>query len=171
MAPRARLDMSRWQMRWAPFWWRCPGRLMMAMVDALKWVYLKMGYTPNYSHLVGIMIINHNIPQWNSHLVGIMIINHNIPQLNSHLVGIMIINHNIPQWNSHLVGIMIINHNIPQWNSHLVGIMISKTIGFFGLHYFQTNPNVNGWCWNGDLASGKRWQFTELYGKPPFLAG
>ena len=23
------------------------------------WVYLKMGYTPNYSHLVGIMIINH----------------------------------------------------------------------------------------------------------------
>ena len=28
----------------------------------------------------------------------------------------------------------------PQWNSHLVGIMISKTIGFFGVHYFQTNP-------------------------------
>jgi hypothetical protein len=25
----------------------------------LKWVCLKMGYTPNYSHLVGIMIINH----------------------------------------------------------------------------------------------------------------
>ena len=24
--------------------------------------------------------------------------------------------------------------------SHLVGIMISKTIGFFGVHYFQTNP-------------------------------
>ena len=24
-----------------------------------KWVCLKMGYTPNYSHLVGIMIINH----------------------------------------------------------------------------------------------------------------
>jgi len=23
------------------------------------WVCLKMGYTPNYSHLVGIMIINH----------------------------------------------------------------------------------------------------------------
>ena len=23
------------------------------------WVYLKIGYTPNYSHLVGIMIINH----------------------------------------------------------------------------------------------------------------
>ena len=28
----------------------------------------------------------------------------------------------------------------PQWNSHLVGIMISKTIGFRGLAYFQTNP-------------------------------
>ena len=28
----------------------------------------------------------------------------------------------------------------PQWNSHLVGIMISKTIGFLGVHYFQTNP-------------------------------
>ena len=24
-----------------------------------NWVCLKMGYTPNYSHLVGIMIINH----------------------------------------------------------------------------------------------------------------
>ena len=24
-----------------------------------KWVCLKMGYTPNYSHLIGIMIINH----------------------------------------------------------------------------------------------------------------
>ena len=28
-----------------------------------------------------------------------------------------------------------------QWNSHLVGIMIMKTIGFFGVHYFQTNPD------------------------------
>ena len=27
-----------------------------------------------------------------------------------------------------------------QWNSHLVGIMISKTIGYNGVHYFQTNP-------------------------------
>ena len=25
----------------------------------LKWVCLKMGYIPNYSHLIGIMIINH----------------------------------------------------------------------------------------------------------------
>ena len=25
-------------------------------------------------------------------------------------------------------------------NSHLVGIMISKTIGYNGVHYFQTNP-------------------------------
>ena len=25
------------------------------------WVCLKMGYTPNYSHLVGIMIINHGV--------------------------------------------------------------------------------------------------------------
>ena len=23
------------------------------------WVYLKIGYIPNYSHLIGIMIINH----------------------------------------------------------------------------------------------------------------
>ena len=29
----------------------------------------------------------------------------------------------------------------PQWNSHLVGIMISKTIGFRGFAYFQTNPS------------------------------
>ena len=27
--------------------------------SALRWICLKMGYTPNYSHLVGIMIINH----------------------------------------------------------------------------------------------------------------
>ena len=26
---------------------------------SMNWVCLKMGYTPNYSHLVGIMIINH----------------------------------------------------------------------------------------------------------------
>ena len=38
-----------------------------------------------------------------------------------------------------------------QWNSHLVGIMISKTIGFFGLAYFQTNPYVG--MGNG----GKNW--------------
>ena len=31
----------------------------------------------------------------------------------------------------------------PQWNSHLVGIMISKTIGYNGVHYFQTNPYFN----------------------------
>ena len=28
----------------------------------------------------------------------------------------------------------------PQWNSHLIGIMISKTIGYNGVHYFQTHP-------------------------------
>ena len=28
--------------------------------------------------------------------------------------------------------------------SHLIGIMISKTIGFRGLAYFQTHPNVSG---------------------------
>ena len=33
----------------------------------------------------------------------------------------------------------------PQWNSHLVGIMISKTIGFFGVHYFQPNPFTIIW--------------------------
>ena len=27
-----------------------------------------------------------------------------------------------------------------QWNSHLIGIMIMKTIGYNGVHYFQTNP-------------------------------
>ena len=27
--------------------------------NSVIWVWLKMGYTPNYSHLVGIMIINH----------------------------------------------------------------------------------------------------------------
>ena len=35
--------------------------------------------------------------------------------------------------------------------SHLVGIMISKTIGFFGVHYFQTNPNVSLTNKNVDL--------------------
>ena len=29
-----------------------------------------------------------------------------------------------------------------QWNSHLIGIMISKTIGFRGVHYFQTHPYI-----------------------------
>ena len=28
-------------------------------VNFFKWVCLKMGYIPNYSHLIGIMIINH----------------------------------------------------------------------------------------------------------------
>ena len=38
------------------------------------------------------------------------------------------------------------NRIYSQWNSHLRGIMISKTIGFRGLAYFQTNPNgFNGW--------------------------
>ena len=32
------------------------------------------------------------------------------------------------------------NRVYSQWNSHLIGIMISKTIGFRGLAYFQTNP-------------------------------
>ena len=31
----------------------------IGMLTANMWVCLKMGYTPNYSHLVGIMIINH----------------------------------------------------------------------------------------------------------------
>ena len=34
------------------------------------------------------------------------------------------------------------NGAYPQWNSHWVGIMLSKTSGFFGVHYFQTNPYV-----------------------------
>ena len=29
----------------------------------------------------------------------------------------------------------------PMIASHLVEIMISKTIGYNGVHYFQTNPN------------------------------
>ena len=32
------------------------------------------------------------------------------------------------------------NRVYSQWNSHLIGIMISKTIGFNGVHYFQTHP-------------------------------
>ena len=44
-----------------------------------------------------------------------------------------------------------------QWNSHLVGIMISKTIGYNGVHYFQTNPygarRSSGpfGCWNPSI--------------------
>ena len=40
-----------------------------------------------------------------------------------------------------------------QWNGHLIGIMISKTIGFRGLAYFQTNPHITSmvndpeWSW------------------------
>ena len=37
--------------------------IIVAVLDTVFcvhiWVCLKMGYTPNYSHLVGIMIINH----------------------------------------------------------------------------------------------------------------
>ena len=32
------------------------------------------------------------------------------------------------------------NRVYSQWNSHLIGIMISKTIGYNGVHYFQTHP-------------------------------
>ena len=31
----------------------------MDMMDMAIWVCLKIGYIPNYSHLIGIMIINH----------------------------------------------------------------------------------------------------------------
>ena len=36
-----------------------PYQLVLHHVKSIIWVCLKMGYTPNYSHLVGIMIINH----------------------------------------------------------------------------------------------------------------
>ena len=29
------------------------------LLEAIIWVCLKIGYIPNYSHLIGIMIINH----------------------------------------------------------------------------------------------------------------
>ena len=33
--------------------------------------------------------------------------------------------------------------------SHLIGIMISKTIGYNGVHYFQTHPYGNQiWHWH-----------------------
>ena len=35
------------------------------------------------------------------------------------------------------------NRVYSQWNSHLIGIMISKTIGYNGVHYFQTHPCVS----------------------------
>ena len=41
-------------------------------------------------------------------------------------------------WKDHLG--LSENRVYPQWNSHLVGIMISKTIGFRGFLYFQTQP-------------------------------
>jgi len=31
----------------------------MIMMIIIIWVCLKIGYIPNYSHLIGIMIINH----------------------------------------------------------------------------------------------------------------
>ena len=34
------------------------------------------------------------------------------------------------------------NRVYSQWNSHLIGIMISKTIGYNGVHYFQTHPYI-----------------------------
>ena len=39
---------------WVSVEFRCP-----ATQNVKIWVCLKIGYTPNYSHLVGIMIINH----------------------------------------------------------------------------------------------------------------
>ena len=45
--------------------WRCLFfasvriRLLDALMGFWKWVCLKIGYIPNYSHLIGIMIINH----------------------------------------------------------------------------------------------------------------
>ena len=41
---------------------KIPGNLSMGVVQKWqipKWVCLKIGYIPNYSHLIGIMIINH----------------------------------------------------------------------------------------------------------------
>jgi hypothetical protein len=35
------------------------GNMRGSVAAVGSWVCLKMGYTPNYSHLVGIMIINH----------------------------------------------------------------------------------------------------------------
>ena len=51
-----------------------------------------------------------------------------------------------------------------QWNSHLIGIMISKSIGYNGVHYFQTNPLV---CWDSDP---DRWTiFQRRIGREPPL--
>ena len=36
-----------------------PDQNVLMYVEIKTWVCLKMVYTPNYSHLVGIMIINH----------------------------------------------------------------------------------------------------------------
>ena len=37
-----------------------PRAMQLLFIPSIEmWVCLKMGYTPNYSHLVGIMIINH----------------------------------------------------------------------------------------------------------------
>ena len=60
------------QYSWYLFWFvrnvrmfvvKCPNIfwkiLRIRCMSAIIWVCLKMGYTPNYSHLVGIVIINH----------------------------------------------------------------------------------------------------------------
>ena len=51
------------------------------------------------------------------------------------------------------------NRVYSQWNSHLIGIMISKTIGYTGVHYFQTHPN--GWSlqmnYRCNFSSDARW--------------
>ena len=39
--------------------WKWLNSLPWALVLSAKWVCLKIGYIPNYSHLIGIMIINH----------------------------------------------------------------------------------------------------------------
>ena len=39
--------------------WEVQCSMIIFLVSTYIWVCLKMGYTPNYSHLVGIMIINH----------------------------------------------------------------------------------------------------------------
>ena len=44
---------------WQAQYLRCNNPVITIMWAIFIWVCLKMGYTPNYSHLIGIMIINH----------------------------------------------------------------------------------------------------------------
>ena len=55
------------------------------------------------------------------------------------------------------------NRVYSQWNSHLIGIMISKTIGYNGVHYFQTHPYGKPGLGTSENRKKHLWWFTTSH--------